>query len=131
MLNNQTNPGVSRLYARIYHLYGCFRIWNRCSVGTNAGSGPPRHIGNQRSGLRRNWRPRSRNSKECYAIIHAIEVFRPYLYGRSFTVFTDHRPLEWLMSKPEPGWTFAAMGTQNPRIRHENRVPTWEVTSKC
>jgi hypothetical protein len=24
------------------------------------------------------------------------------LYGRSFTVFTDHRPLEWLMSKPEP-----------------------------
>ena len=44
----------------------------------------------------------STTERECYAIIHAIEVFRPYLYGRSFTVFTDLSPLEWLMSKPEP-----------------------------
>ena len=38
----------------------------------------------------------------CYYYIHAIEVFRPYLNGRCFTVFNDHRPLEWLISKPEP-----------------------------
>ena len=44
----------------------------------------------------------STTEKEAYAIIHAINVFKPYLYGRQFTVVTDHRPLEWLMSKTEP-----------------------------
>ncbi|KZS06710.1 Uncharacterized protein APZ42_029739, partial [Daphnia magna] len=37
----------------------------------------------------------SATEKEAYAIIHTIDVFRTYLYGRKFTVFTDHRPLEW------------------------------------
>ena len=45
--------------------------------------------------------------KEAYAIIHAVDVFKPYLYGRRFTVITDHRPLEWLMSKTEPSGRLA------------------------
>ena len=41
------------------------------------------------------------SEKEVYAIVHAVTVFRTYLYGQSFTLYTDQRPLEWLMSKME------------------------------
>jgi hypothetical protein len=46
-----------------------------------------------------NW---STIEKEAYAIIHAVKIFNPYLYGRRFQVLTDHRPLQWLMSIKEP-----------------------------
>jgi len=36
--------------------------------------------------------------KELLAILFALKTFRPYLYGRRFTLFTDHRPLQWLFS---------------------------------
>lgn len=36
------------------------------------------------------------------AIIWAIKHFRPYLYGKKFIIYTDHRPLSWLHSFEEP-----------------------------
>lgn len=40
--------------------------------------------------------------KECLAIHWSIDHFKPYLIGRHFTVFTDHRPLIYLFGMKAP-----------------------------
>lgn len=40
--------------------------------------------------------------KELLAIVWATKYFRPYLFGRKFKIFTDHKPLQWMMTMKEP-----------------------------
>ncbi len=53
----------------------------------------------------------SASEGECFAVVHFIEHFRPYLYGTPFLLEMDHWALRWLMT-----------GTQ-----HNGRLARWAL----
>lgn len=42
------------------------------------------------------------SEKELLAIIYALHQFRPYIFGRKFTICTDHNNLLWLIGQKNP-----------------------------
>ena len=40
--------------------------------------------------------------KEALAIVYSVQHFRPYLYGRRFTLVTHHKPLVWFQNSKDP-----------------------------
>eukprot|EP00731_Ephydatia_muelleri_P034213 Em0051g5a len=41
--------------------------------------------------------------RECFAVVYGIRQFRHYLLGRSFQLWTDHKPLQWLSEQRMEG----------------------------
>lgn len=37
----------------------------------------------------------------CLAVVWAVKIIRPYLYGRKFTIVTDHSAQRWLMTSKD------------------------------
>ena len=44
----------------------------------------------------------STTEKELLAIVWGCKQYRPYLYGRKFTIVTDHKPLTWVFNVKYP-----------------------------
>ena len=54
------------------------------------------YVSHQLTSTQRRW---ATIEKEAYAVVYCITKLRPYLYGSSFHVYTDHKPLTSLFTK--------------------------------
>lgn len=66
----------------------------------NGGDRPLSFISRSLNSAERNY---STTEKECLAIVWGVLEFKHYLFGRKFTILSDHRPLVWLDSVSDPG----------------------------
>ena len=68
--------------------------------------------------------------KECLSVVWATKLFRPYIYGTEYTIYTDHKALLWLLNLKDPHgrlarWSYSLQGhnatiKHRPGIHHQN-----------
>ena len=62
--------------------------------------------------------------REMLSLVHGVERFHTYLYGRSFTIITDHKPLEMICNKP--------IASAPPRLqRMLVKIQGYDYSVKC
>ena len=64
-----------------------------CQVDDHGCHRPIHFLSAKFTTAQRKW---STYEREFYAIVKSLSVFRPILYGRPFTIFTDHAPLTYV-----------------------------------
>ena len=64
-----------------------------CQVDEHDCHRPVHFLSGKFTAAQRKW---STYEREFYAVVKALSTFRPILYGRPFTVFTDHAPLTYI-----------------------------------
>ena len=73
-----------------------------CALFQNADDGVRHPIGFWSRSLLPAERNYSAGEREALAIIFAVQLLHPYLWGRHFKVFTDHQALRWVFSLDDP-----------------------------
>lgn len=69
--------------------------------------------------------------RELLAIVWGVQHFRPYLYGRKFTILTDHRPLTWLFNCKDPSSRLVRWRLKLEEYSYEIRYKPGRVNSNA
>ncbi|MCO5547633.1 hypothetical protein L7F22_001084 [Adiantum nelumboides] len=67
--------------------------------------------------------------KELFVIISALKHWKHFLYGRKFTVKTDHQALKWLQTMPSADWSDRQARWSQIFQQYGGMIALWEATS--
>ena len=123
--------------ASAYQGGGCALLLKRLKITSDIPSGSGPHSLNA---AEKNY---STGEREALAIIFAVQLLHPYLYGRHLKVFTGHQALRWVFSLHDPTgrlsrWALRLQdfdfevrykrGADNVVADMVSRLPTYDLT---
>lgn len=73
----------------------------------------------------------STTEKELLAIVNSTEHFRPYLFGKVFTIYSDHRPLQYLFSCTNPSSKLVRWRLRLSEYQYEIKYKPGRVNSNA